>query len=167
MDEFLREAWRTSYSTLTGGKKIKVILDTDTSETEESKGPASGLLAALEHDPEATWLILACDYPCMTAAALSQLSPIYRAPVTCFRNLEGFCEPLLGIWSSEAISQLKANFDKGNFSPSKTVKELDGLLHLPAGDVEVLLHNANTKLEWERALERLSDTARRSTSEVV
>ncbi|RGP72901.1 bifunctional molybdenum cofactor biosynthesis [Fusarium longipes] len=167
MDEFLREAWRTSYSTLAGGKRLKVILDTEINEEKHSKGPGSGLLAALDYNPDATWLILACGYPCMTAAGLGQLPPIYRAPVTCFCNNEGVCQPLLGIWSPEAIRQLKENCGKGNYSPSQAFKDLDGLLHLPTGDVEALLYNANTKLEWEGALEKLAEAARQTTSEVA
>ncbi|KAL6855676.1 hypothetical protein J3F83DRAFT_753912 [Trichoderma novae-zelandiae] len=34
--------------------------------TSESAGPATGLLAAYEFDPDATWLVLACDYPLIT-----------------------------------------------------------------------------------------------------
>ncbi|KAL4724314.1 hypothetical protein ACLX1H_008927 [Fusarium chlamydosporum] len=155
LDDFLREAMRSSDSAAISGTKIEVIIDTETSESEESKGPASGILAAFQRDPDATWLVVACDYPNITTSALEQLMSSYQSPVTCFRNLQGFCEPLLGIWSPEAIKHLQDNCDKGKLSPSKAAKELNGLMVLPSGDVEMLLQNVNTKEEWESALRLL------------
>ncbi|KAG5776891.1 hypothetical protein H9Q73_009450 [Fusarium xylarioides] len=77
-------------------------------------------------------------------------------PVTCFRNKEGFCEPLLGIWSREAIIHLKEKSKTGNLGPSKAVQELHGYTYLPE-DSEALLRNVNIKSEWEDALKSLRD----------
>ncbi|KAF4962373.1 hypothetical protein FSARC_9539 [Fusarium sarcochroum] len=166
MDDFLRRASKSQLnctgqekrSTVSNNdKRVEIILDSESSEAEESKGPAAGLLAAFESDSEATWLVVACDYPCITSAALQQLQSLYKPPVTCFRNKQGFCEPLLGIWSPAAISHLKNNCERGKLSPSKAVYELDGYMHIPELNSEVLLRNVNTKSEWESALRRLAD----------
>lgn len=62
--------------------------------------PAAGLLGVYRRDPSATWLVVACDYPFLTTAALRLLrreSDAAPAPVTCFANAEGFNERLLAI----------------------------------------------------------------------
>ncbi|KAH7265566.1 MobA-like NTP transferase domain-containing protein [Fusarium redolens] len=156
MDELLQNASKVSYEATPGENSIEIILDLESCQGDESKGPAAGLLAAYESDPEATWLVVACDYPCITPSALQELQSRYRPPVTCFRNSEGFCEPLLGIWSPEAISQLKENCKAGKLSPSKAVRELDGHTYLPENS-EALLRNVNIKSEWDDALKSLRD----------
>ncbi|EXK86036.1 hypothetical protein FOQG_10085 [Fusarium oxysporum f. sp. raphani 54005] len=156
MDELLQNASKVSYEATPGENSIEIILDLESSQGDESKGPATGILAAYDSDPEATWLVVACDYPCITPSALQELQSRYKPPVTCFKNHEGFCEPLLGIWSPEAISHLKENCKAGKLSPSKAVRELDGHTYLPE-DSEALLRNVNIKSEWEDALRSLRD----------
>ncbi|KAF6520657.1 hypothetical protein HZS61_014915 [Fusarium oxysporum f. sp. conglutinans] len=156
MDELLQNASKVSYEATPGENSIEIILDLESSQGYGSKGPATGILAAYDSDPEATWLVVACDYPCITPSALQELQSRYKPPVTCFKNHEGFCEPLLGIWSPEAISHLKENCKAGKFSPSKAVRELDGHTYLPE-DSEALLRNVNIKSEWEDAMRSLRD----------
>ncbi|KAF5000049.1 hypothetical protein FGRMN_2060 [Fusarium graminum] len=55
MDEYLEDNNTTSHGVNGGENNIGIIFDTEISEAEESKGPAAGLLAAFEHDPQATW----------------------------------------------------------------------------------------------------------------
>lgn len=159
LEDFLQQASKQPQRITPKGPKIEIIMDTETSQSEESKGPASGILAAFQHDPEATWLVVACDYPCITTSALDQLKSAYKPPVTCFQNLEGFCEPLLGIWSPEAMRHLKRNCEKGKLSPSKAVKELGGFVIIPDGNADTVLKNVNTKEDWEIALRFLSDAS--------
>ncbi|KAG9499541.1 hypothetical protein J7337_007997 [Fusarium musae] len=135
---------------------IEIILDLELSQGHESNGSATDLIAAYESDPEATWLLVACDYPSITADALQDLRSCYKPPVTCFQNQQGFCEPLLGIWSPEAISHVKENYRAGKPSFSKAVRELDGYTYL-LEESEALLRNVNVKSEWEDALRSLRD----------
>jgi molybdopterin-guanine dinucleotide biosynthesis protein A len=125
--------------------RLNIISD----DTDQDIGPAAGLLAAYRTDPTATWLIVACDYPILCAAAVRQLVDDYEPPVTCFKNAEGFSEPLLAIWSPYALEQLRINVETGRSGPSFTVKKLNGKLIVP-GDGRWLM-NANTKEEWEKA----------------
>ncbi|KAK4243680.1 bifunctional molybdenum cofactor biosynthesis [Corynascus novoguineensis] len=81
-------------------------LDANTSSV-TSAGPAAGLLAAHRADPARTWLVIACDYPLLTQRALERLCAKYRPPVTCFRNADGFCEPLLGVWGPDGLAELE------------------------------------------------------------
>lgn len=135
---------------------IEIIHDLQINESNESAGPASGLLAAYHAKPDATWLVLACDYPFVTAAALQDLRAQYEPPVTCFRNDEGFCEPLVGIWSPSALAHLKRRNDEGCSSPSRVVKELDGRMVTPTGS-DLLLCNVNTQAEWKTAYSKLEE----------
>lgn len=136
--------------------KIEIVWD----DTHEDIGPAAGLLSAFHQDPNATWLVVACDYPLIHIETLRQLLDEYEAPVTCFQNADGFCEPFLGIWSPKALSVLEENVKAGKLGPSRTVKEAGGKLIKPAlsasGETrEWWLTNVNTKEEWEKAKDRL------------
>ncbi|KFA74409.1 hypothetical protein S40288_03984 [Stachybotrys chartarum IBT 40288] len=143
-------------SPASGTATIQIIYDLETNESTESAGPASGLLAAYHGNPDATWLVLACDYPFVTAAALQDLQAQYEPPVTCFRNDEGFCEPLVGIWSPSALAHLKRRNDEGCSSPSCAVKELGGRMITPTGS-NLLLCNVNTQTEWRMAYSKLEE----------
>ncbi|QBZ60955.1 hypothetical protein PoMZ_07900 [Pyricularia oryzae] len=144
---------------------LKVLMDKGKDTRQESTGPAAGLLAAHRAYPDVTWLILACDFPFCTTELLHQLQSEYQPPVTCFRNDKGFIEPLLAIWSPEALRRLEHNTANGKSSPSAVVRQLSGLvLALPRqtrfnedGEPEFTdgleklspLFNVNTKEEWE------------------
>jgi molybdopterin-guanine dinucleotide biosynthesis protein A len=72
---------------------IEIIMDAE----EHDIDLAAGLLVAHQYAPTATWLVIACDYPFLQAARIRQLIEKYEPLATCFKNLEGFSEPLLGI----------------------------------------------------------------------
>ena len=80
--------------------QVDIIYDSKASEIAgravHDIGPAAGLLAAHAADTQAYWLIIACDYPLLPAVALRQLINEYEEPLTCFENVGGFPEPLLG-----------------------------------------------------------------------
>lgn len=134
-------------SILPSGTRVELVFDDEFStEAGVSGGPALGLLAAFRLDPASSWLVLACDYPLLTAESLSMLLTAYTAPITCFGNSEGFAEPLIGIWSPEALTRLAANHAQGRSGPSLVVRQLQGkILSCPTKE----LLNTNTPLEWE------------------
>lgn len=138
-------------STETGAKRIGLVKIPD--ETTQNIGPAAGLLAAHRYYADATWLVVACDFPLLHPAALHQIRDSYEAPVTCFVNTSGFSEPLLAIWSPHALRCLQANVESGRSGPSFTVKQLVSKLIAPT-KVDWIL-DTNTKEEWEVA--RLRD----------
>ncbi|KAL7807170.1 bifunctional molybdenum cofactor biosynthesis protein [Trichoderma aethiopicum] len=137
---------------------VKIIYDTqDNLDETQSGGPAQGLLAAHELDPEATWLVLAVDYPLLTVDLLQQLQDAYQPPVTCFRNEEGYCEPLLGIWSPEALRLLQDNVRQGRSSgPSAVVRQVGGHQIDPEAHSEKVLMNVNAQADWDKVLQELS-----------
>lgn len=139
----------TTTETVSGRVELKLISD----EITQDIGPAAGLLAARQFDPTANWLVVACDFPLLHPAALCQLREAYEAPVTCFVNGDGFSEPLLGIWSPQALQKLRENVEKDITGPNYTVKRLKGKLITPMEDDWIL--NTNTREEWDFAKSRI------------
>lgn len=131
------------------------ILDVERNCTVASVGPAAGLLAAFRFDPKATWLVVACGYPLLTKDVLRQLCGSYVPPVTCFKNMDGFYEPPIGIWSSSALAMLADNVAAGMDSPTTVIRQLDGLAIAPPQDHEDWLLNVNTRKDWDRAVSLL------------
>jgi molybdopterin-guanine dinucleotide biosynthesis protein A len=132
---------------------VRIIYDYDEDAHEDMTdiGPAAGLLAAHRADPAATWLVAACDYPLLTAAALRQLRDEASGEVTCFQNGDGFYEPLLGIWAPGALRELQRNVQKGILGPRHVVKQHQVRPIRPRD--ESWLFNVNTPEEWRRAVE--------------
>lgn len=136
---------------------VRVIHDNDDGNPQGENadiGPAAGLLSAHRHDPSATWLVVACDYPFLTTAALKSLrqkSKSSRASVTCFTNAEGFNEPLLAIWTTDALHTLQENVEQGILGPSAVVKRLRGRTLRP--EHEQWLFNINNWEEWQQAMD--------------
>lgn len=147
LDDFLQEA---SANTAEGG--VTIIYDLESNNTSESAGPAQGLLSAFKFNPTTTWLVVAVDYPLLTTDTLQQLREAYEPPVTCFRNTEGFCEPLVGTWSPEALRRLADNVSNGRSGPFAVVQELGGKqVELPL-EHPIRLNNVNTRQDWESVL---------------
>jgi molybdopterin-guanine dinucleotide biosynthesis protein A len=120
-------------------------------------GPAAGLLAAHAVLPKATFLMLGCDYPLLPPTALQQLILEYEAPLTCFLNSEGFSEPLIAIWSPEALEMLKSNVEEGKNGLNRVVKMMRRKNGEAVKLVEPLrdewITGCNTKEEWDAAME--------------
>ena len=134
---------------------LNIIRDLDANATQESAGPAQGLLSAYKSDPTATWLVVAVDYPLMTAEAVRKLRDAYETPVTCFQNEDGFCEPLVGIWNPDALQRLLENVENGRgSSPSVVVRQLGGR-QIRVQDGSRVLMNVNTEVEWTEVLRLL------------
>jgi molybdopterin-guanine dinucleotide biosynthesis protein A len=144
----------------------------------ESSGPATGLLTAHAFSPATTWLTIPCDLPFLTPHLLRHLCKEYQPPVTCFRNSDGFLEPLVAVWGPEALKVLlertvevlgevgkgegKGTEEPGKgkgkgVSPAAVVRELNGR-GIPVDEVEGDgamgrgLVGVNTREEWEAAL---------------
>ena len=135
-------------------------------------GPAAGLLAAYVYDSTVSWLVSGCDYPCLSVAAFRQLyvsHEVHAATVTCFVNSKGFAEPLLAIWTSDALEFLgdmvsAARREGRNLGPTQVIRVLQQrpLItgHVLPGhrtNVNLLkpldascLTNVNTPAEWQK-----------------
>ena len=120
-------------------------------------GPLGGILSAFRKDPNAAWLVLACDLPFLTADVLRQLVA-GRQPsclATAFQSPgNDFPEPLITIFEPRAYSELLRFLGLGYSCPRKMLINSDvEILPTPTGDA---LRNVNTPAEREAAQQELA-----------
>jgi molybdopterin-guanine dinucleotide biosynthesis protein A len=94
--------------------------------------------------------VLGCDYPLLPPAALQQLILEYEPPLTCFVNAGSFTEPLIAVWSPEALDTLAREVREGRSSLNRVVGMLKGKKVRPWRDTWITRYN--TMEEWEEAL---------------
>ena len=116
-------------------------------------GPYGGILSALQSNPNAAWLTVACDLPYLTEGTLNYLTA-NRNPskiATAFLDSDGqFPEPLITIWEPRAYPVLLQFLSQGYSCPRKVLINADiELLSAPAVDE---LRNVNHPEEREQAL---------------
>ncbi len=108
-------------------------------------GPMGGLLTAFRHDPDAAWLVVACDLPFLTTDSLGYLVE-NRAPgrvATAFRDpATNFPEPLIALWEPRAYAVLLGFLAQGYSCPRKVLINADTALLTPPDAIE--LRNVNT-----------------------
>jgi len=119
-------------------------------------GPIVGIRSALAAQPHAAWLVLACDLPFLSDAALEHLlterDP--RLIATAYRSAhDRLPEPLCAVWEPRAADELAAYQAGGGSCPRKflmprAVKILEPL------DRQAL-DNVNTPEEYAQALRLL------------
>jgi len=116
------------------------------------EGPIVGIRSALAADPSVAWLVLACDLPFLSDAALAQLlrerNP--SALATAFRSAhDGLPEPLCAIWEPAAAAALAAYEAGGGRCPRKFLTRYAAPL-LELEDPRAL-DNINTPEEYAQA----------------
>ena len=119
-------------------------------------GPLGGLLSAFQADPNAAWLVAACDLPFLTAATLRFLVE-HRQPgrlATALRLPEQeFPEPLLTIWEPAAYAHLLRFLSLGYACPRKAlINSNAAVLVVPEAGA---LRNVNTPEERQAAEQEL------------
>ena len=111
-------------------------------------GPLGGLLSAFQADPNAAWLVLACDLPFLTRTTLEYLVT-NRQPARAATSLrspwDDFPEPLVTIWEPRSYGQLLRCLSLGYSCPRKALINSDIELLAPPAPAE--LRNVNTPAE--------------------
>jgi molybdopterin-guanine dinucleotide biosynthesis protein A len=119
-------------------------------------GPLSGILSAFRHDPNAAWLVVACDLPFLSAQTLQHLVA-HRQPgrvATAFRSPDNeFPEPLITIWEPRSYPVLLQFLGLGYSCPRKALINSD--IELLAAPVPQELRNVNTPAERDAARQEL------------
>ena len=120
------------------------------------EGPMVGIRSALAAFPGVAWLVLACDLPFLSDAALSQLLRERDAAslATAYRSAhDGLPEPLCAIWEPAAAAALAEYQAGGRDCPRKF------LIRHPTNLLEPLdkraLDNVNTPEDYAQALATL------------
>lgn len=114
-------------------------------------GPVAGILSALETDPDAHWLVLACDLPNVDDATIRTLleNRSTRHPFTAYRSVyDGLPEPLCALYSPAARGIIRRFVDDGVVCPRKILIRSDTqLLDQPERSA---LDNVNTPEDLAR-----------------
>lgn len=88
----------------------------------DGEGPIVGIRSALAAFPDVAWLVLACDLPFLSDAALEQLLAERDPEVfaTAYRSAhDGLPEPLCAVWEPAAAAALSAFLGAGGRCPRK------------------------------------------------
>ncbi len=118
-------------------------------------GPFGAILSAFRTDPNAAWLVVACDLPLLDLATLktlilsrnkSKIATTFRSP----ESSEGFPEPLITIWEPKSYAILLQFLAQGVSCPRKVLINSETNVIDPS--VPSVLMNANTPEERDEAL---------------
>ena len=120
------------------------------------EGPIAGIRSAFGAHPNVAWLVLACDLPFLSDAALATLMR-ERDPAalaTAYRSAhDGLPEPLCAIWEPLAAAKLAEYQAAGGHCPRKfLIRHGAHLLDLPDPGA---LDNVNTPEEYAQAIAAL------------
>jgi molybdenum cofactor guanylyltransferase len=118
-------------------------------------GPFGAILSAFRHDPNAAWLVIACDLPLLDAETLDYLikNRNLSSIATAFKSPESadrFPEPLITIWEPRAYPILLSFLAQGISCPRKVLINSD--THLLEAPNQNALKNVNTPEEKEAIL---------------
>ena len=123
-------------------------------------GPYGAILSAFREDPDAAWLVIACDLPLIDETTIRYLLE-RRDPMrvaTAFQSpVNEFPEPLIAIWEPRAYPVLLQFLSQGYSCPRKVLINADVKL-LEAPDPRAL-HNVNSPEEYREVVEALRSKA--------
>ena len=124
-------------------------------DSEPRQGPATGLLAAYEAEPEAAWLVAAVDLVRIDGTAVSTLirGRQSTAAATAMRHEDGTIEPYFAIWEPRALALLAARVAEGDTSARRCLESIDvDILGCPGPQV---LESVNSPSEREALLSEI------------
>ncbi|GEO09585.1 hypothetical protein SAE01_20810 [Segetibacter aerophilus] len=119
-------------------------------------GPMGGILSALQTDPNAAWLTIACDLPYLTERTIEYLVANRNSSktATAFLDPSGdFPEPLITLWEPKSYFVLLQFLSQGYSCPRKVLINSDILLLKAPNEKEFL--NANSPEQYEMAVSEL------------
>ena len=118
----------------------------------ESTGPMAGIVSGMRLQPDADWLVIACDLPRLDAATLSHLIRSKRADeafLSYRSEFDELPEPLCAIYSPLALSAIEKAVAEDMRCPRKIL--IRGNCRLLEPVTPRALDNANTPEDWQTA----------------
>lgn len=114
-------------------------------------GPYGAILSAFRQQPEAAWLVVACDLPLVDQVLLTHLTGNRSARhiATAYHSAAtDFPEPLITIWEPKSYPMLLQYLSQGYSCPRKVLINSDiNLIEVPDHEA---LSNVNTPEEMDR-----------------
>jgi molybdopterin-guanine dinucleotide biosynthesis protein A len=110
------------------------------------RGPLAGILAALRSRPDAAWIVVGCDQPCVTDAAVAWLAD-RRAPgrwMVLPRLEDGRAQPLLALYDSRSLPALEELAESRQGGPSVLAGHARADTPSPPRDLAAAWTNVNT-----------------------
>ncbi len=118
-------------------------------------GPMAGLMAALRWAPNAAWLMVACDQPLISEAAVDWLVGQRRPGRWAIlpRLGDGPVEPFLAVYEPQVLGLLEGLARSGKLGPWRLAEQAN--VHCPAPPEELIRswRNVNTPEEFDRLSE--------------
>jgi molybdopterin-guanine dinucleotide biosynthesis protein A len=111
----------------------------------EDLGPVAGILSALESDPGANWLVIACDLPNVDDTTIAELIENASAEhaFTAYRSVrDDLPEPLCAIYTPQSRDIIRQFIADGVKCPRKML--IKSSTHLLVQPKPGALHNVNT-----------------------
>lgn len=148
--DLLRPLCGEVYLSARAGQQIDSAVQVLT-DTFADLGPYGAILSAFRSQPDAAWLVVACDLPLLDAETLRFLADnrAVGATATAFRSPhDDMPEPLIAIWEPKSYAQLLSFLAQGYSCPRKVLLNTDTrLLDAPRA---AALTNVNTPEELEK-----------------
>jgi molybdopterin-guanine dinucleotide biosynthesis protein A len=127
-------------------------------DTFEGLGPFGAILSAFREDPEAAWLVVACDLPFLNEESirqlrqernLSKLATAFNSPVN------EFPEPLIAIWEPRAYPVLLQFLAQGYSCPRKVL--INSMVELLDAEDPKALTNVNHPEEKDQIFKMIKE----------
>ncbi|GAB3536481.1 hypothetical protein GCM10027443_26930 [Pontibacter brevis] len=121
-------------------------------------GPYGAILSAFREQPDAAWLVVACDLPLLDQHTLQHLTENRNlaAVATTFESpYDGFPEPLITIWEPKSYPLLLSFLAQGYTCPRKVLRNSDINLLKPMNPDALL--NVNTPEESGRVKQLMQE----------
>ena len=122
----------------------------------EDIGPMASLLSAFKIYPEASFLVVGCDYPLIDKKHLQELLKVSNEVIfaASYYNVDtSFYEPLLTHYQNNIKSKLEFYFKQNNYSLQAVLKEVNANTIVP--DDARVLKSIDTPYEYENILKQL------------
>lgn len=121
-------------------------------------GPVGGIYTGLKVSTTALNFFVSCDMPFISKAAIQMMLASIQEEAICVASLEGFIQPLFGLYSKGCLPLLEASIAEKHYKLQAVVRQskhkvvpLDAL----AVQHHQLFQNINTPEEFQKALQNM------------
>ena len=121
------------------------------------QGPLGGVGTAMRQDPQAAWLMLACDLPFLTKDLIAQLIEARvpeQAGTVVHIPEDDRLEPLVAIYEPRILFVVLERLSRGQLSPMKMIRSFP--FHFLEVEDIAQLQNVNTPEELEETMNTLN-----------
>lgn len=104
-------------------------------------GPMAALLSAFHHHPEASFLVVGCDYPLLISSHLQHLlkaSLKTNNTTASYNILNNNYEPLITVYQNNIKSYLEIEFKQNEYSIRKILEDINANIVIPDKQMYIL-----------------------------